>query len=76
MFDEGFLQKLRERYSQIHPLIFHRSVERAISKTDLFDILDSFPTEYPVVWDDSERKWTVTKDLLQISKFDLRTEKK
>lgn len=76
MFDDGFLQKLRERYPNVHPLIFNRAVEKAATKTELFDIIDSLPDRYPIVWDDLQRKWITTNDLLQIRKFDLRTEKK
>lgn len=37
--------KIKERYNQIHPLVVHRSVERAKSPGDLFDILDSLWTD-------------------------------
>ena len=74
--DKEFLDKLRERYSDIHPLIFHRSVEKTNSKVELFDILDSFPQEYPVVWSEADRRWITTKDLVQIEKFDLGMERK
>ncbi len=76
MFDEGFLQKLKERYTEIHPLIFHRSVERAATQTELFEMLESFPKKYPIVWSDEERKWMTTKDLFQLGKLSFRTEKK
>lgn len=56
---------LRKRYQHLHPLIFARSVERAETNGELFDILEEFPVEYPVVWDDSQRKWVFTEDLTQ-----------
>jgi len=55
---------LRERYSGIHPLLFHRCLEKAKTNGELFDLLDSMPDEYPFVWDEESRKWVVT-DLLQ-----------
>jgi hypothetical protein len=54
---------LQERYSHIHPLLFHRSLEKAKSNGELFDILDSMP-EPPIVWDDKLRRW-ISTDLLQ-----------
>ncbi len=55
---------LQERYTQFHPLLFHRSKEKARSNGELFDILESVPEEYPIVWDESQRAW-VSTDLLQ-----------
>lgn len=57
------VDKLRERYKDIHPLIFKQSVDRAINTSELFDILDSFKHNYPVVWDDTLRRWVHTNDL-------------
>ena len=63
MMDE--IQKaLKERYSNIHPLLFHRSVEKSASNAELFDILDSIPNTLPVMWDDELRRW-VSTELLQ-----------
>ena len=59
-----FKSALRERYPNIHPLIFHRCVEKARSDVELFDMLDSIPTEYPIIWDENIRAWVHT-DLLQ-----------
>lgn len=56
---------LKDRFPQIHPLIFQRCLEKAKSNGDLFDLLDSFPEDYPVTWDDDLKKWA-TVDLLQI----------
>lgn len=72
MLDDDFIKKMKERYSGIHPLIFQRSVQKASSEVELFDILDSFPHEYAVVWNESVRRWEKTKDLVQAAKFDLR----
>jgi hypothetical protein len=71
-----FLEKIKNSYSYIHPLIFHRSVEKTNSEVELFDILDSLPQEYPVVWSEADRRWVTTRDLVQTEKFDLGMEKK
>jgi hypothetical protein len=55
---------LKERYPNIHPLIFHRACEKSKTNGELFDVLESMPKSYPIVWDEDERKWVVT-DLLQ-----------
>lgn len=54
------LEALRKKYSNIHPLIFQRSVERAKGDVELFDILDTFPKEFPIVWNELKRIWEVT----------------
>ena len=57
-------QALKDRYPLMHPLLFHRCLEKAKSNTELFDLLDSMPTEFPIVWDEKTRTWNST-DLLQ-----------
>ncbi len=54
---------LRRRYSSLHPLIFQRSVERATSAGEAFDILEGVPAAFPLMWDDQERKWTTPTDM-------------
>ena len=61
--------KLKERYPHIPLLMFHRSVERTNNFSELFDILETFPNKYPIVWDSASRKWIMTKDLVQFEKF-------
>jgi len=65
MIDEQVSQKLRLRYPEIHPLLFQRSLERAKSNGELFDILDTMPQELPIVWDEELSRWVTTDDLLQ-----------
>lgn len=72
MFDDDVISGLKQRYHNIHPLIFKRSAERANSLGELFDILDSFQHIYPIVWSESKRRWVTTKDLTQVNRFDLR----
>ena len=57
MLDFELIKKLKERYSNIHPLIFHRSVEHAKSNGELFDILDTIPDKFPIVWCEERSKW-------------------
>ena len=60
-------EALRKRYPHIYPLVFQRSVEKAESDGELFDILETIP-EYPIVWDEKIRRWVHT-DLLQSSEI-------
>jgi hypothetical protein len=62
MLDFDIIEKLKIRYSNYHPLLFHRSTERAKSNVDLFDILDTVPDKYPIVWCDSKRNWITSSD--------------
>ena len=68
--DSEIVQKLKDRYSRIHPLIFQRSIERATTTVHLFDLLDSFPNKYPVVWDCQQKCWVHTDDLTQRERMD------
>lgn len=69
MFSEGLVEKLKERYSSLHPLIFHRSTEKAKNDVELFDILDSFPNKFPIAWDETSRRWQTTDDIYQVNEF-------
>ena len=65
------LDKLKQRYDSLYPLIFYRSIQKAKTLSELFDLLESCPKALPIVWDDSENKWIHTNDLVLVSKFDL-----
>lgn len=69
MISDTILEKLKERYSNVHPLIFHRSIERAKSDGDLFDILDTLPKTYPIMWCEKTSRWISTKDIFQTEEF-------
>jgi hypothetical protein len=71
MIESHIIKSLQEKYSSIHPLIFQRSVERAASASELFDILSLFPNDYPVIWDEEKRRWVKTMDITQLAKFNL-----
>lgn len=69
MLDPIIIEKLRERYPDIHPLLFHRSIEHAKSNGDLFDILDTMPNKYPIIWCESKYKWETVQDLYLSNDF-------
>jgi hypothetical protein len=56
---------LKQRYPEIHPLLFQRSLEKARTDVELFDILEGMPSDFPLVWDDDNYCWKKTEDLLQ-----------
>ena len=62
-------EALKERYARLHPLIFKRSLEKAQSYGELFDILDTVPDQFPIVWSEADRRW-VTTNLLQTTEGD------
>jgi hypothetical protein len=57
-------EAIKNRYSHLHPLLIQRSIEKARSNTELFDILDQFDGLYPVIWGEDSYSWTKA-DLLQ-----------
>lgn len=60
------IEGLRARYPDLHPLVFHRSMERASGLGDLFDLLSkSVPSDGPFVWDAKLREWRQTPDIFQ-----------
>jgi hypothetical protein len=67
--DKETIAKLQSHYSYVHPLLFQRSVEKARSPGDLFDILDTIPSKFPITWDDSQRRWVISDDMLQAKSF-------
>ena len=68
MLDDKIVEALKLKYSHIHPLILHRSIERARSNGDLFDILYGIPS-FPIVWSDSENGWVHTNDFYLTDDF-------
>ena len=57
---------LKDRYAYLHPLIFQRALEKAETNGELFDILDTVPKQYPIIWDDEKRKFVSKEDFLQL----------
>jgi len=69
MITEEMVNALKTKYASVHPLMFHRSKERSKTAGELFDILDTIPTEFPIIWSEENKKWVTTKDLFQASLF-------
>lgn len=63
LLDESCLANFQKRYSKLHPLIFHRSVERASSLMELFEILENIPSKFPIRWDEVTRSWVKETDI-------------
>ena len=63
LMDNTVVEALKKRYSHIHPLIFQRSKEHADNVTHLFDILESMPKKYPLVWDEDQKIWVRCRDI-------------
>lgn len=61
--DEASLANFRSKYSDVHPLVFQRSLERAGSALELFEILESLPSP-PFSWDESRRSWMRNEDVM------------
>lgn len=68
--DDEIIENLKKKFSEINPLLFHRSVEYASSPGELFDILDLMP-EPPLIWDEISKRWIKTEDLVQIVNLDI-----
>ena len=64
LMDEATLANFRARYSEVHPLVFQRSLEKASSALDLFEILQTVPSLPPFSWDDSKRSWSRDEDVM------------
>lgn len=63
------LQSLKEKY-KVHDVVFSRSVGKATSVTDLFDILHTMPGELPLIWDKDERRWCLVREIVSDGKKD------
>lgn len=55
------VRKLRERYQGVPQVIFIRSLEKARTLGDLFDIVSTAPTKFPLEWNSNERRWVTSK---------------
>ena len=69
MIDDKVVESLRNRYPDFHPLFFARSVEYAKSHGELFDILETAPKKYPLIWNDKEHKWNTIEDLYVVKNY-------
>ena len=69
MISEELLKTLKTKYVNVHPLLFQRSKERAKTPGELFDLLDTMPTQFPITWSEEDKRWKTTKDLFQAKAF-------
>lgn len=69
MIDEKTVKGLKEKFSNVHPMIFLRSLERSKTGGELFDILSKIPKNYPIIWCEEEKLWKHTKDIFQAKNF-------
>lgn len=69
MLSDEIVTRLKDRYPNIHPLIFHRSIEKSKKDVDLFDILDTIPKNFPIAWSEDDKRWVEIKDIFQIEEF-------
>ena len=66
---EDVISNLKKKYINVHPFVFHRSVERAKTAGELYDILEAIPEGYPIVWNGITRRWVTTEDFYQSKGF-------
>lgn len=69
MLDKSVVEKLHERYADLHPLIFKRSVEKAKTNGELFDILEDVPKSFPIKWCEETRRWIYFRSFFEIDSF-------
>jgi len=55
--DDIIFSKLKQRYSNIHPVIFYKSLQHTVSLGHLFDVLEVFKNKFPVKWDCEQKSW-------------------
>lgn len=60
MIDPKMVEALKKEFSDVPPMIFHRSVEHAENAGHLFDILSKIP-EFPLIWSWTEKRWITTR---------------
>ncbi len=51
------ISSMRERYKQVPPVLFMRSLSMAKNEFELFDILETIPSGFPLAWNAEARKW-------------------
>lgn len=63
MIDDNILDNFKRFYKNLHPLVFHRSLEKSKNSMELFEILQTIP-KCPFSWDDANKSWKKNQDLL------------
>ena len=64
--DDPVLRNFKAKYAYVHPLVLHRSVERAKSFLNLFEILESLPKDGPFSWSEGDAAWVRDDDVMAI----------
>lgn len=67
MIDDRTLSNFRAKYASVHPLVFQRSLDRANSALELFEILESVPQSAPFSWDEGSRSWRSDEDMTGVA---------
>jgi hypothetical protein len=68
MIEQKIIDSLKEKFADVHPLVFQRSLEHAKTAGELFDILDTLP-DLPFTWDEKRHRWKTVKDVSLSSGF-------
>jgi hypothetical protein len=71
MISGEIAKAIRQRYPKVHPLIFQRCLDRANNNSELFDMLDSLPKGFPIIWSEVEHSWIKEADIFLAKKFNL-----
>jgi hypothetical protein len=69
MIDKNALENIKNKYKNVHPLMFTRSVEKSKTNGELFDIVSTIPEEFPIIWNESKKRWVVTNDIFLSNEF-------
>lgn len=64
MIEDYIIDSFKKSYKNIHPLVFHRSLEKSKKSINLFDALQSVPKNGPYFWDDKNKVWKKDYDFL------------
>lgn len=64
IIDQSVFDSLKKRYCDVHPILFNRCLEKSSTVGEIFEQLETIKDlmaegDYPIVWDDAARRWTV-----------------
>jgi len=69
MISPEIINSIKEQFPDIHPLLFHRTVERAENAAHLYTLLLEVPTEFPIIWNEERYVWEHDPDIFLSSRF-------
>lgn len=64
--EDPVIANFQATYPEMHPLVMHRSLEKASSMVNLFEILAAVPNEGAFSWDDAKRSWVRDGDVMAV----------